>query len=83
VTVSDLNTPETMILEALVGRVVSGAGSWTFEHRLFLKPYLESLTGKGLVTYRLDEDANWVVTPTPALATLYPEVNSALLVPTE
>jgi len=69
-----LTTAEELLLETLVARVMTGATSWAFPHRLWIKPWVDRLAHEGLITWCFNDDGDFELTPTKALATYFPEV---------
>jgi hypothetical protein len=83
-----LTTAEALVLEVLVAHRLLGAGHSTLDRRLWVKPQLEALRGRGLLTWTFDEDANFRVTTTDRLmstteaATIAERVRSCVGAPT-
>lgn len=57
-----------MIVELLVAQSLRGASSTTLAHRYWVKPQLEELEERGLITWRYDQDGDFAVVVTPAFS---------------
>ena len=62
-----LTTASTLVLEVLVAHKLLGVPHSTLDRCLWVKPQLEALRERGLITWTYDEDANFRVTSTEQL----------------
>lgn len=65
--VPELTTAETLVLDLVIARCRLGVMRPVFESRLWIKPQLDSLAHRGLVTWHFDDNADFQVTPTQEL----------------
>lgn len=61
----ELTTGEIMVLELVLARCAErNLDTWTLNRRLWIRPQLDELQGRGLLQWVFDEDANFKVTLT-------------------
>lgn len=62
-----LTTAEALLVEAIVLAHIGGSPHWTIERERWVRPQLDELVDRGLVTWEFDDNANFRVVPTQVL----------------
>ena len=63
----ELTTAESLVLQLVIAHSLLGAECTTLANRLWIRPQLDALRDKGLLTWNFDENADFWVIPTPLL----------------
>lgn len=63
----ELTTAEQLVRDLVVASIQLGDEVRTFSRRLWVRPQLDSLANKGLLTWKFDDNADFEATPTSVL----------------